>query len=149
MSTTDTVEAHGPIDFILLEFPSDERQTQAADALFRLVEAGTIRLLDLLVVRKYADGAVEILDLDTLSGEASFTRFAGARSGLLGADDVEQAGGAIVPGSTAALIVYENSWAAPFVAAVRHGGGELVASMRIPASDVMDALDALESTESE
>ncbi|GAA4397628.1 hypothetical protein GCM10023168_02770 [Fodinibacter luteus] len=149
MTTTATVEAHGPIDFVLIEFPSDERQTEAADALFELVEAGTVRLLDLLVVRKYADGTLEIMDLNTLGGEASFSRFVGARSGLLGEDDVDEAGAALGPGTTAALIVYENSWAAPFVAAVRRGGGELVASTRIPASDVMDALDALESTESE
>ena len=149
MTTTDTEQAYGPIDFILIEFPSDQRQSEAADALFALVEAGTVRLLDLVVVRKYADGAVEVLDLDTLAGELSFTRFAGARSGLLGPDDIAQAGEAIEHGSMAALIIFENSWAAPFVAAVRSGGGELVASMRIPASDVMDALDALESTESE
>ena len=149
MTTTDTEQAYGPIDFIPIELPSDQRQSEAADALFALVEAGTVRLLDLVVVRKYADGAVEVLDLDTLAGELSFTRFAGARSGLLGPDDIAQAGEAIEHGSMAALIIFENSWAAPFVAAVRSGGGELVASMRIPASDVMDALDALESTESE
>lgn len=149
MTTTDTEQAYGPIDFILIEFPSDEVQSAAAEALFDLVEAGTVRLLDLVVVRKYADGAIEVLDLDTLAGELSFTRFAGARSGLLGPDDIAQAGEAIEHGSMAALIIFENSWAAPFVAAVRSGGGELVASMRIPASDVMDALDALESTESE
>ena len=147
MTATDTVEAHGPIDFILIEFPSDERQEAAAEALFDLVEAGTVRLLDLLVVRRHADGATEVMDLDALEGDLSFTRFVGARSGLLGEDDVQEAGNALGPGTTAALIVYENSWAAPFVAAVRHGGGELVASMRIPASDVMDALDALESAE--
>ncbi|HSF97868.1 MAG TPA: DUF6325 family protein [Ornithinibacter sp.] len=149
MTTTDTEQAYGPIDFILIEFPTEQPQSEAADALFDLVEAGTVRLLDLVVVRKYADGAVEVLDLDTLAGELSFTRFAGARSGLLGPDDIAQAGEAIEHGSMAALVIFENSWAAPFVAAVRGGGGELVASMRIPASDVMDALDALESTESE
>jgi hypothetical protein len=149
MTTTDSDRAHGPIDFILLEFPSDERQTAAADALFDVVDAGIVRLLDLVVVRKFADGAIEVLDVDTLAGEVSFARFGGARSGLLGPDDIAQAGEAIEHGSTAALIVFENSWAAPFVAAVRSGGGEVVASMRIPAADVMDALDALESTESE
>ena len=147
MTTSETVEAHGPIDFILIEFPTDQRQEAAADALLELVEAGTVRLLDLLVVRRHEDGMVEVLDLDALDGEVSFTQFVGARSGLLGDDDVAEAANAIGTGSTAALIVYENSWAAPFVAAVRQGGGELVASMRIPASDVMAALDALEAAE--
>lgn len=150
MTTTDIEQAaHGPIDFLLLEFPTDERQGAAADAMVDLLEAGTVRLLDLVVVRKFADGALEVLDLDALAGEVSFARFAGARSGLLGPEDIAEAGEALEHGSTAALIVFENSWAAPFVAAVRAGGGEVVASMRIPAADVMDALDALESTESE
>ncbi|HOT57225.1 DUF6325 family protein [Actinotalea sp.] len=149
MTTTDTERAHGPIDFLLLEFPSADRQSEAADAMFELVDNGTVRLLDLVVVRKFADGGVEVLDLDTLAGEVSFTRFSGARSGLLGPEDIAQASEAIEHGSLAALIVFENSWAAPFVAAVRRGGGDVIASMRIPAADVMDALDALESTESE
>ena len=145
MTTSETVEAHGPIDFILIEFPTDERQEAATDALLELVEAGTVRLLDLLVVRRHEDGRVEVLDLDVLDGEVSFTQFVGARSGLLGDDDVAEASNAIGTGSTAALIVYENSWAIPFVAAARSSGGEVIASGRIPATVVMDALDGLES----
>ena len=76
-------------------------------------------------------------------------QFAGARSGLIGHDDVQQAGDAMTPGTTAALLVFENAWAAPFVAAARKNGGEVIASMRIPAQDVMDALDALDALESE
>lgn len=75
-----------------------------------------------------------------------FSYFSGARSGLLGDDDVAEAAGALEPNTVAALIVYENTWAVPFVAAARKNGGEVVASMRIPAGDIMDALDALEAT---
>lgn len=144
---TTTPDATGPIDFILIEFPNDRTDGSAAQALFDLVEAGTIRLLDLVVARKEDDGTVEVIDVDAAGDVTAFVQFAGARSGLLGDDDIQEAGNALSPGTTAALIVFENAWAAPFVAAARKNGGELVASMRIPASDVMDALDALETEE--
>lgn len=137
------VDAHGPIDFVLLEFPGDRLTGRAGEELLRLVESGTIHLLDLLVVGKSPDGDVFLLDLSEDAG--GFTLLTGARSGLLGDDDVAEAAAAIEPGRVAALIVYENAWAVPFVAAARESGGELVASARIPAVDVMRALDELES----
>jgi hypothetical protein len=137
------VDAHGPIDFVLLEFPGDRLTGRAGDELLKLVEAGTIHLLDLLVVGKSPDGDVFLLDLSEDAG--GFTLLTGARSGLIGDDDVAEAAAAIEPGRVAALIVYENAWAVPFVAAARESGGELVASARIPAVDVMRALDDLES----
>jgi hypothetical protein len=136
-------DAHGPIDFVLLEFPGDRLTGRASEELFKLVENGTIHLLDLLVVGKSPDGDVFLLDLSEDAG--GFTLLTGARSGLLGDDDVAEAATAIEPGRVAALIVYENAWAVPFVAAARESGGELVASARIPAVDVMRALDDLES----
>ena len=113
----------------------------------RVIEAGTIRLLDLVIARKEDDGTLEVIDIDGLGDVTSFVQFSGARSGLLGDDDVKEAGNALAPGTTAALIVFENAWAAPFITAARKNGGEVVASMRIPASDVIAALDALESQE--
>jgi hypothetical protein len=145
--TITTEEVHGPIDFALIEFPPGVPDGASAQALADLIESGTIRLLDLLIAHRAEDGTVSVLDIDG-AGDTAFVQFSGARSGLMGEDDVAQAGDAMTPGSTAALIVFENSWAIPFVRAVRSHGGELVASMRIPAKDVMDALDALESTES-
>jgi hypothetical protein len=144
---TTTNDAHGPIDFLLIEFPNERTDGSAAQALLDLVEAGTIRLLDLVVARKEEDGTVEVIDVDAAGDVTAFVQFSGARSGLLGEDDVQEAGSAMAPGTTAALIVFENAWAAPFVAAARNNGGEVIASMRIPASDVMDALDALETEE--
>ena len=90
---------------------------------------------------------VEVLELtDPLSDQGGFSYFAGARSGMLGDDDAREAAEAMEPGTVAALIVYENTWAAPFVAAVRNSGGEMIASARIPAADVIAALDALDQT---
>jgi hypothetical protein len=144
--TQTATEVHGPIDFLLLEFPADQLTGEAAPALRDLVERGIIRLYDLLVISKAEDGSVEALELTDPAGAGGFAYFAGARSGLLGDDDLRDAADAMTPGTVAALIVYENSWAIPFVAAARNSGGDVIASARIPASDVMDALEALEST---
>ena len=147
MSDAD-VDVHGPIDFLLLEFPDGQRTGTPADALLDLVEAGIVRVYDLLVLRKTEDGAITGIEITDLSADdiGGFTAFAGARSGLLGDDDAREAAAAMKPGTVAALLVYENLWAVPFVAAARESGGQVVASARIPAQDVMDALDAVEAT---
>jgi uncharacterized membrane protein len=145
--TATPADVYGPIDFVLLEFPRDRLTGEAGKALMDLVEAGTIRLYDLLVISKDEDGSVEVLELtDPLSGAAGFSYFAGARSGLIDDEDMQSAASAMNPGTVAALVVYENSWAIPFVAAARNSGGELIASARIPAAEIMAALDALEPT---
>jgi dihydroorotase-like cyclic amidohydrolase len=144
---TTTTDVHGPIDFVLLEFPRDQLTGEAAQALADLIEAGTVRLYDLMVVSKDKDGSVKVVEMnEDASGAAGFAYFASARSGLLGDEDVTEAAGAMEPNTVAALIVFENTWAIPFVAAARKSGGELVASMRIPAAEVMAALDELDPT---
>lgn len=142
-------EVHGPIDFVLIEFPGDKLTGEAAEALLDIVEQGTIRIYDILVARKENDGTFSgfnIAELDE-SDIGAFTAFAGARSGLLGDDDLAKMASAMEPGTYAALIVYENTWARPFVAAARRAGAQLIASERIPASDLMEALDALEQAQ--
>ncbi|GGH90017.1 DUF6325 family protein [Arthrobacter liuii] len=146
MTSTHETEVHGPVDFVLLEFPIAGLTGRASQELARLVEEGVIRLFDLLVVAKNEDGTVEVLELTDPGGPANeFSYFEGAQSGLLGQEEIVEAADAILPGRLAVLVVYENIWAAPFVAAARDGGGELVASMRIPAPDVMAALESLEA----
>jgi hypothetical protein len=140
---------HGPIDFLLIEFPADRVTGAAAEALMDLVEGGVVRVYDLLVIRKDEDGTfagVEVTDL-TADEVGGFAAFAGARSGLVDDDDLGRAADVMKPGTIAALVVYENAWAVPFVAAARDAGGQLIASARIPAQDVMDALDALEASD--
>lgn len=146
--TSTASDVHGPVDFVLLEFPRDRLTGEASRALADLIESGVIRLYDLLVISKDAEGGVEVLELGDPSGVDGFAYFSGARSGLLGDEDVEEAASAMQPGTVAALIVFENSWAIPFVAAARNSGGELIASARIPAPVVMEALEAIESSES-
>ncbi len=141
---TDT-DVHGPIDFVLIEFPGDRLTGDTGRALLDLVGRGVIRLYDLMVISKEADGSFNAVELaDPTAG--GFADFAGARSGLLGDDDLREAAGAMEPDTVAALIVYENTWAIPFVAAARNSGGELVASARIPATDIMQALESLDAT---
>jgi Family of unknown function (DUF6325) len=142
--TTTTSEVHGPVDFVLIEFPADRLTGEAGPALVDLVERGLIRLFDLTIISKADDGSVEVLELtDPLVGDGGFAYFAGAQSGLIGDDDIREAAEAMTAGTVAALVVYENTWAVPFVGAVRNSGGELIASARIPAPDVMAALDEL------
>ena len=140
----------GPIDIAVIGYPADAPMTgEAAPILVDLVERGIIRVLDVLFVTKNEDGTFSGFDARDLTdkGVGDFEVFEGASSGLLGDEDAEKAAEAIEPGSAAVMIVYENRWAAPFVAAVRRNGGEAIAFERIPAQDVIDALDALEASE--
>lgn len=137
-------DVHGPIDYVLLEFAGGHPLDEAATALLTLVDQGVVALYDLVAIRKEDDGTFSGIALDELGG--SFAAFAGARSGLLGDEDLAEAAEALEPGTVAALIVYENTWAIPFVDAARRAGGQMVATARIPAQDVIEALDALEAT---
>jgi hypothetical protein len=146
------MEAHedelGPIDIVVIAYPADAPMTgEAVPMLVDLVDRGIIRVLDALFVRQNEDGTFSGFEASDLDSEhiGDFKVFEGASSGLLSEEDVATAGQAIEPGSAAVMIVYENRWAAPFVAAVRRNGGVPVAFERIPAQDLMDALDTAEA----
>jgi Family of unknown function (DUF6325) len=141
---TDELDAMGPIDYLVVEFPGNRMTGEGLPLLVDLVDRGIIRILDLQFIRKELDGSVsglEIADLDS-DGKLDLMVFEGASSGLLGKDDVEDAASVIEPGSSAGILVYENVWAAPFAAALRRGGGQLVASGRIPVQALLAELDA-------
>ncbi|MFE6970612.1 DUF6325 family protein [Isoptericola sp. NPDC057653] len=137
----------GPIDYIVVEFPQNRLDGHALPLLVDLVDRGIIRVLDLVFVRKSADGEVTAVDLEDLEIEGDFdvSVFQGASSGLLDEDDLTEAGGVLTPGSAAGVLVYENAWAGPFAAALRRGGGMLVASGRIPVQSLLGALEAAEA----
>ena len=136
----------GPIDYLLVEWPGRQPNGEVAPHLVDLVDRGLIRILDLAFVAKDEDGTVAGLELSDLGdGAAELEVFEGASSGLLSDDDLTEAAAALEPGTSAALLVFENTWAAPFAAAVRQSGGQLVASGRIPVDDVLAALDAAEA----
>jgi uncharacterized membrane protein len=143
-----TTDVHGPIDFVLIEFPLERTGSGAtAEALKDLIQRKVVWVYDLIIIAKDADGSVTGVELteETTDGLEGFASLASVRSGLLGDDEIAEAAEAMEAGTAAALIVYENLWAIPFIAAAREAGGEVIASARIPAQDVMAALDALES----
>ena len=136
----------GPIDYLVVEWPGRQPTGEAAPLLLDLVDRGLIRILDLVFLSKAEDGAVSSLEISDLGDEvAEFAVFEGASSGLLSEEDTEEAGSALEAGTSAALLVYENRWAAPFASAVRRSGGQLVASGRIPIQAMLAALDAAEA----
>ena len=146
------MEAHngelGPIDVVVIAYPADAPMTgEAVPLLLDLVERGIVCVLDAMFVMKNEDGTFSGFEARDLDGKdvGDFAVFEGASSGLLGEEDVATAAEAVEPGSAAVMIVYDNRWAAPFVAAVRRNGGVAVAFERIPAQDLLDALDAAEA----
>lgn len=136
----------GPVDYVVVEWPGRQPNGEAVPHLIDLIDRGLIRILDLAFVTKGEDGAVAGMELSELGEQVEeFALFAGASSGLLSEEDLGEAANALEPGTSAAVLVYENRWAAPFAAAVRRSGGQLVASGRIPIQDLESALDAAES----
>ena len=143
-----TEQELGPIDVVVIGYPAGAPMTgEAIPMLLDLVDRGIIRVLDARFVRKDDDGTFSGFDLADLDEDAvgDLTVFAGASTGLLDDNDVAVTAAGIEPGSAAVMIVYENRWAAPFVAAVRRNGGVLVANQRIGVQELIDALDAAEA----
>jgi Family of unknown function (DUF6325) len=140
----EELDSMGPIDYLVVEFPGSRMTGKAFPLLVDLVDRGLIRILDLAFIRKETDGSVIGLELSDLDGdgELDLTVFEGASSGLLGEDDIQEAGEALQPDSSASILVYENVWAAPLAREIRLSGGQLVASGRIPVQQVLAALDA-------
>lgn len=143
---TDDSETMGPIDYLVVEFPGARLTGEIMPLLVDLVDRHIVRIIDLVFIRKDADGSVIVLELTDLDGdgELDVTLLEGASSGVLGSDDVAEAANVIEPGSAAGIVIYENVWAAPFAGALRRAGGEVVAGGRIPLEDLAEALDATE-----
>ena len=143
------LEELGPIDYIVLEWPGQQPTAgEVAPLLLDLVDRGIVRILDIAFVTKDQDGSVSGVEAgDLKEAAAAFAEFEGASSGLLGFDDLQEAAAALEPGTSAAVLVWENRWAAPVAAALRRSGGQLVASGRIPVQAVLAALDAVETAD--
>lgn len=140
------IEEMGPIDYLLVEWPGRQPNGEVAPYLIDLVERGLIRIIDLTFLAKDDDGNVTFLDIESIDGEVvELAVFEGASSNIIDDDDRAEAAAVLEPGTSAALLVFENSWAGPFAAAVRRSGGQLVASGRIPIQAMLAALDAAET----
>ena len=151
--TDAEVDELGPVDYLVVEFPADKANFsgEMAAELSALVGRGLVRVLDLLILKKNDDGSVEGFESHDFGDDelGELRALEDELALLLAEEDVESIGAAMEPGSVAAVLVYENVWAAPFGAAVRRSGGELVASGRIPIQALAAALEADETTANE
>ena len=142
----EQLDEMGPVDYILVEWSGRQPTGEALPHLVDLVDSGIIRILDIAFITKDEDGNVAGMEIEQLGSEVEEVKiFEGASSGLISEDDTVEAAQALEPGTSAALLVYENVWAAPFASAVRRSGGQLVASGRIPVQAIIAALDELEA----
>jgi hypothetical protein len=141
-----SVEELGPIDYLVVEFPAGKAAFtgEMGDKLRSLVEGGIVRVLDLLIITKDEDGAVDAFEVEEFEdGPAGALRdFGFELADLLSEEDVDNIAAALEPGTVAAALVWENSWAAPFASSIRRSGGQLVASGRIPIQAILAALEA-------
>ena len=144
----EQLEEMGPIDYVVLEWKGGQPDAgEVQPLLLDLVDRGIIRILDIAFLAKDEDGSVSAVDVGDLKQvAAAFAEFEGASSGLLGYEDLQEAAAALDPGTSAAVLVWENRWAAPVAAALRRSGGQLVASGRLPIQAIIAALDAVEAS---
>jgi hypothetical protein len=133
----------GPVEYILVGFPGNQFNGEIAPELVDLVESGTIRILDLIFIGKDADGSVVAFEIDELDAATGFDRLDGDVGGLISPADIEYAAAALEPNSSAALLIWEDVWAARFAEAVRKSNGVLLEGARIPHELIEPALSDL------
>jgi hypothetical protein len=141
----------GPVDYVVVEFPAGKSNFtgEMAKELLALVDAGTIRLIDVLILLKDEDGTVEAIELSDIEELGELQALEAELAELLAADDVAHLAAAMDPGSTAGVLIYENLWAAPFASAARRSGGQLIANGRIPIQAIIASLEADEALATE
>ena len=156
-ATTEAVQQNtdldtlGPVDYLVVEFPAGKSNFtgEMAAELVRLVDAGTIRVIDVLILTKNEDGTVDAMELSDIEELGPLQAIEAQLASLLAADDVENLAAAMDPGSTAGVLIWENLWAAPFASAARRSGGQLIANGRIPIQAIIASSEADEATATE
>ena len=152
MTTTDVdLSELGPVDYLVVEFPAGQSNFtgEMAAELLALVEGGIIRVIDVLILTKDEDGAVEAMELSDVGELGELQALEAELAELLAAEDVAQLAAAMDPGSTAGVLIWENIWAAPFGAAARRAGGQLIANGRIPIQAIIASIEADQDTEND
>jgi hypothetical protein len=149
--TNPSLDELGPVDYVVVEFPAGASKFtgEMVDELVALVESGTVRVIDALVLTKNADGSVDATELSDIDELGSLQAVEAQLAELLAADDVEHLAAAMEPGSTAGVLIWENLWAAPFAAAARRSGGQLIADGRIPIQAIIASIEADEAPTTE
>jgi Family of unknown function (DUF6325) len=149
MMTEVSLDELGPVDYVVVEFPAGASSFtgEMAKELRALSDSGTIRVIDVLILTKDADGTVEATELSDIAELGELQAIETQLAELLAADDVVHLAAAMEPGSTAGVLIWENRWAAPFASAVRHSGGQLIADGRIPIQAIIASIEADQETE--
>ena len=133
----------GPVEYVLIAFPGNRFSGEIVPALADLIDAGTVRILDIVFLKKDADGTLTTFEYDGLDETVAFAELPGEAGGFVGESDIADAAQALEPDASAVLIVWEDVWATPLAAAVRNAGGVIVAGERIPHEIVQAALEEL------
>ena len=146
--TNTPLEELGPVDYVVIEFPAGARNFtgEMAKELLALVDNGTIRVIDILILAKADDGTVDAIELSDVGDLGELQALEAELAELLAEEDVEHLAAAMDPGSVAGVLIYENLWAAPFAAAARRSGGQLIANGRIPIQAIIASIEADEAT---
>jgi len=144
LTTETSLDRLGPVDYIVVEFPAGESNFtgEMAKELLALVDSGTVRVIDALILTKAADGSVEAMELSDFDDLGPLQQIETELAELLAADDVANLAAAMEPGSTAGVLIWENLWAAPFASAARRSGGQLIADGRIPIQAIIASIEA-------
>jgi len=147
--TEETLDELGPVDYLIVEFPARGANFtgEMAEELLTLVDNGTIRIIDLIILVKNDDGTVDAMELEDIEDLGELRTLEAELAELLAEEDVVNLAAAMDPGSTAGVLVYENLWAAPFASAARRAGGQLIANGRIPMQAIIAAIEADEALE--
>ena len=145
------LDSLGPVDYLVVEFPAGASNFtgEMADELIALVDSGTIRVIDVLILQKDEDGNVEAMELSDIEQLGPLQAVEAQLAELLAAEDVEHLAAAMDPGSTAGVLIWENLWAAPFASAARRSGGQLIANGRIPIQAIIASIEADEAAATE
>ena len=145
--TERSLDELGPVDYLVVEFPAGTQNFtgEGAAELARLHDAGIIRIMDVLILAKDADGSVDAMELSDLRDLGELQRIEAQLAQTLAEEDVEHLAAAMEPGSVAGVLIYENLWAAPFASAMRRAGGQLIANGRIPIQAIIAAVEADEA----
>jgi hypothetical protein len=141
----------GPVDYIIVEFPAGKSNFtgEMATELIALVDSGTIRVIDVLILTKHEDGTIEPMELSDVGELGELEAVEAQLAELLAEEDVDHLAAAMEPGSTAGVLIWENLWAAPFASAARRSGGQLIANGRIPIQAIIASIEADEASASE
>jgi hypothetical protein len=142
--TETSLDDLGPVDYLVVEFPAGAKNFtgEMAAELLKLVDAGTIRVIDVLILDKNEDGSVDVTELSDVEQLGELQAIEAGLAELLAADDVDHLAAAMEPGSTAGVLIWENLWAAPFASAARRSGGQLIANGRIPIQAIIASIEA-------